>query len=264
MECISTKKLVRKFMELELPDDAKNLVNVMTSRGVRPAEVLMFARAFGDDVESWEIATGFMVYNGPSFDERCAMWDTFQGKEYAEWQKMHYSAICMDVDHVLEEKTLRSLCKVLKANGLIKDFGESTKELDWFVRNFGLKIPGTREVEEPKGFLDYLCRSRLRVYHMDSRRDAAVFHWMYNRFDGIPEKDIAATRTYLEVAIPEIATKKELKGRETLTTWVTAVYGGEGPDEEDYLAMKDVVAECVDGAMKHLLNSYLDIGSFLT
>ena len=108
-EHVSTKKLVAKFLGIEYPDDARKLVFTMASRGIRPIEILMLARAYEDDIEGWEYAIDLIDRGG---------------------------YIYPGVSHVINEKNIRSLLKTLRGNGLIKDFGESNKELDWFVENF--------------------------------------------------------------------------------------------------------------------------------
>ena len=206
---ISKRRIVKQFLNMELPEAAKALVNKLISNGIRPIVVVMLARAYGEDLHKWREAI---------------------------YKASHRASYRTELE--LTETALSELCDTMKANGLIKEFGEATKVFKWFVENFDNAF--TEQWREAQKFLSgpmehHLCLTP--EYH----------NWVYNRFNGIPEENDGPLRTYLESAINDHV---------AFSTWAGAVYGKDAPDEEDYSRMRDKVAPYVEKALKILLVDY--------
>ena len=87
------------------------MLDTLRSHKLSNAQILMLLRTIGDDTQLWRYYIGVLERNEvlyPSFD----------------------------VDVVVTNSAIHHLYKTVVNNGLIRDFGDSTREIDWFLMNF--------------------------------------------------------------------------------------------------------------------------------
>lgn len=217
-----------RLRKLMFSEDATEFLSELKGCGLEDCEVLMLARAYGCDAGMWSYVLNHMLEKG--------------------------ALQPFDIEDLLNEQTLREICDVLSANGYIKEFGESMEEIDWFIANcyenstFINKYTGPRL----RGFFDWRCRRYAR-----NRRDSPItriyeFNQHYIEYNGNSAAMQRAVREYLETNLDHVSYE----------TWVCAVYGMEGPDEEDYLAMKDAIAPYLDTVVEFLMLEYVSKREF--
>ena len=210
-----------RFKELVFPEKATELLKKLKNSGVADCEVLMFARAYGNNVAKWNAMLQDMLERGVL-------------KQF-------------NVDDLMNEQTLNEICDVLKANGYIKDFGDGLKEIDWFIANFGHESFLAREDKRHSGLFDRQCAVWRRWNRECPLTRIYEFNAHYIKFNGVSEGLKAAVREYLEFNLDYVS----------YTTWTSAVYRMEGPDEEDYLAMRVKLAPHVNKVLEMLLLDYV-------
>ncbi|MCR5832500.1 MAG: hypothetical protein K6G36_00965 [Candidatus Saccharibacteria bacterium] len=214
---------------MHFSDVERKLVNDLTSHGLRNSEILMFARTFKKDLGSWKYFIGIMMKNGVLAPE-------------------------FDVNKVVTEEGVWSLINTLTDVRLIKNFGEATKELDWFLVNFSEDSEICQYREDLKGLWHFLLRNSVRFFRYKKPAfDATRFNELYDKFTGISEDTKHAVRAYLE---------SKIKNPVIIGTLYGDLYGREVSDEKDRDKMKKEVAKYVDDVLKILLSDLIDNGTF--
>ena len=173
-----------EYKEPEFSEGAVEMAGALIAAGLTGEELLMLPRACGDDVDAWK---GFIKFR---IETRAWIRDAFDG-----WE-------------LITKENLASVCQTLREKGLIKEFSESFKTVNYFLANFpkAMNVIHQSTVIDPnpdcKTLPDYwFYKGTTKGWQWQNQ--AIMYNVLYDRrIKGIPEYYNSAVRGFLEELLP--------------------------------------------------------------
>ena len=164
-------------IEFKAPEFSKGAVNMcgaIIASGLTSQDILLLARACGDDVVAWKkyIKECEKDYNG-----------------FNDWK-------------LVTKRNITSVCKTLKTKGLVKEFDESFFLLNYFLKNFQSEINVIHVNSAGETIQDYWFHKATGISYHGADLAIPYNNHYDRRVKGIPEAYNASVRTFMAEVLP--------------------------------------------------------------
>ena len=165
----------------EFSEEAAEMIAALLAKGFSSEVILMLARAYGSETEYWVTSLELFIV------------DVIPAKKLEEPLKS-----------LITKENLENVSLVLKEKGLIKEFGESFKVINYFCTNFP-NDPSVICVNGHLGFPYGWILTNINPAILEKRVEGfnKAYDWCCN--NGIPEGLNSAVRAYMY----EVLTKRQ-------------------------------------------------------
>ena len=175
---MDAKKFWMKDEDLDrigFSEDATRLIKNLKRGGIYDSEILMVFRTYGPDVKKMK---EFL-------------------KEMTEAQRL----VDFKEKSLVNSRVLENIWTVLKEKGIIKDFHDGLKEIDWFIKN--IKNRGILYRENADSFFEYMYKKSIRDKMTWRNIASSLYSRIYVDWDGVVGPIHDAVWAYMKSLLDE-------------------------------------------------------------